>query len=609
MTSKSILLPRMCVIAILAGIYTLGFIITPYWIKTKTTPEMIFILALTIGIGAAWSFFSAKELRLRLEPMQWGHFLILLAGLIVLNLKPLSIDIPWRGDEGIHITRTLALASLIPIVWVFVFLIVFIATVTLAWRRSYWAIVLGILFVGGVISINLVNNPLARIPSTILLRYPFINYWFFAFLPMAVIAVKANPYQEVIYRMVPFLSTFALVWIFQKDFFGSKTMLNLFWGMAVASMPLVYYYSSILYIELPAIVLMLIVCINIPSLLKEEPQKIRQNPAWYALILLGFIKETTIPFLMCFLGWRLISSVFGGRVSIGTISQFLHRLGGELLTGMCVLLPVVFFLFLRGTQSQQSRWFSLTLVNLTKPVVYRTILQSFIEQLGYPFLLLFCGSCIFLFCKKEYSIAGFFLCLFFIYPAFFAVDTFIYTGYSRFNLFILPPVLAGSSILLKRVLENRKIIGSITACVILVINLWTSPVYLDGTKKPLWGNALTDTSEHYYPYREALGWLKNNYGNESILFAGMYYPYPFDFYFGQLSWTPINLEYMTRYINSNSLSLSLAVAEAERDNIQVVLFQVLGKQSPNEPAAGPLFHEEKIFRNEAHTLIVYTRKP
>jgi len=45
-----------------------------------------------------------------------------------------------------------------------------------------------------------------------------------------------------------------------------------------------------------------VVCLNIRSLLRDDYQMIRQNPAWYALILIGFIKETTLPFLICFIG-------------------------------------------------------------------------------------------------------------------------------------------------------------------------------------------------------------------------------------------------------------------------------------------------------------------
>ena len=65
--------------------------------------------------------------------------------------------------------------------------------------------------------------------------------------------------------MVPFLSSFLLVWIFQKDLSRSRPYRNLVWGLVVASIPLVYYYSSILYLEMPAVVLMLIVCFNLPA--------------------------------------------------------------------------------------------------------------------------------------------------------------------------------------------------------------------------------------------------------------------------------------------------------------------------------------------------------
>ena len=53
----------------------------------------------------------------------------------------------------------------------------------------------------------------------------------------------------------------------------------------------------------------------------------------------------------------------------------------------------------------------------------------------------------------------------------------------------------------------------------------------------------------------------------------------------------------------------LAAAEAERDDMKVILFQVLGKDVPSPSGAGPYFQEAKIFTNEAHMLIVYTRKP
>ncbi len=608
MRLKSILMPRMFVIVILAAIYSLGFIATPYWINVQSKTEMIFILVLTIGIGVIWSFLSAGDLQIRVVPINWSHFFILLAGLLVLNLRPLTSDIPWRGDEDYHIARTLSLASRIATKWVIAFFIVFISSAYLAWKKSKWSIFPGILFVAGLIFFNITKNPLAEIAPTTL-RYPYISYWFVAVIPKLAMLIKVNPYQEVLFRIAPFLSTFVLVWVFQNELAKSRTTLVLLWGLAAAAIPIVYYYSSILYLELPAVCLMLIICLNLKSLLKDDWQEIKQSPAWYALILIGFIKETTVPFLICFLFWRLLTFSFQRKIFPTTQKLSLYDLGDQIRISLAVLLPAFFYLFLRSTLSQQNRGFSLTFSNLTNTIVYRTIIQSFLEQFGPPLLLLFFGGCFMLFWRKEYFRAGFFLSLFFLYPLFFAVDILSYTGYSRFNLFVLPSILAGSNILIKQIMNYRKIIGIATVCMILAINLWSSPVFIDGTKKPLWGNYLTDTSEHYYPYREAFIWLQNNYGNERIMFTGMYYDYYFAFYFDQLNWYPESKLLITNHEDRDSVSLSLALAEAETSKINIILFQVLGNEIPKVKDIGCCFYEERIFRNAAHTLVVYHRKP
>jgi hypothetical protein len=66
---------------------------------------------------------------------------------------------------------------------------------------------------------------------------------------------------------------------------------------------------------------------------------------------------------------------------------------------------------------------------------------------------------------------------------------------------------------------------------------------------------------------------------------------------------------MAKDLHSNSLNLSQAVAEADTDQINIILFQVLGN---NKTAVIPVegsFHEEKTFINEAHVLVVYRRQP
>ncbi len=76
------------------------------------------------------------------------------------------------------------------------------------------------------------------------------------------------------------------------------------------------------------------------------------------------------------------------------------------------------------------------------------------------------------------------------------------------------------------------------ACIILVGNLFISPINLDGTKKARWGSYLIDIADQYYPYEDALTWIKENYPNRRILLTGLYYPYRLSFYFEKLECYP-----------------------------------------------------------------------
>jgi hypothetical protein len=608
MNSRTIFLPKLFVLVVLASIFALGFLITPYWNHVSSKPELMLFLALTIAIGALWSFLSAGDVRIQLEPIKLGYLLILLAGLVILNLRPITASIPWRGDEDVHIAKTVDLALKIPIKWVLPFLAAFVLLLVMAWKKSKWTFLPGLLLIAGVTAFNLMIDPLAEISSYQLLRYPYINYWFFAIVPKLALLAKVNAYQEAYYRIVPFLSTFALGWVFQNQLSGSKPWLKLLWGLAAASLPLVYFFSSSLYLELPAVVLMLVVCINIKSLLRDDFQKIRQNPAWLALILIGFVKETTVPFLVCFLGWRIIASLLHKRMATPTMKHRLSSLLGEASIFLSVLLPVLLYLLLRGTLSEQTRGYSFTISNLTNLLVYRTILQSFLQQFGVPLLLLFGGGVVVLILEKDYLQAGFLLFVACLYPLFHAADVLAYTGFSRFNLFVLPALLASAVILIQCWVGPQKVLGSVLVFVILAFNLWMSPIFIDGTRKPAWGIYLINTTARTYPYREALDWLKTNHANQRILFTGMYYPYRFDFYFNQLNWTPAYDVFMTEQSDSDSISLSHALVEAGIDKSDLILFQVMG----NAPARGDglgAFVETKIFKNEAYSLIVYARNP
>lgn len=605
MTPRTVLLPKSAVMVLLASFFTLAFIITPYWRRAETPLQMIFILALTIAVGIVWLLVSADQLQLTIELKRWHFFVVLFAVLVLINSRSLTSVIPWRGDEDYHIENTLLLASQISTRWLPAFGMVLLGLLYAAWRKAGWAVVAGLMLLSGIILASIRGNPLPGVSDNALFRYPYVNYWFFAIPPRLAFSLHITPYQEILFRILPFMAGAALVWTCQMYFLPVKKYPDLLWGCAVATIPLLFYYSSILYLELPAVLLMVIVCINIRSFLQDDFPQIKQKPFWYALLLIGFIKETAVLFLLCFVGWRFAGHLVRGRNLSNRNHPSVPALVQELSMSLAVLLPAVLYLFLRSFQTK-NRSFTPEGISLANPTVLQAIGKSFTEQIG-VFLFLFLAGCIILLLRREYRVAGFSLSLFLLYPLFFAVDTERYAGYSRFNLLILPPVLAASGWAIKEVLNRSRIAGLALAGIVILGNLWASPINWDGTKKPYWGNYIADTSEHYYPYNEALQWLEENHAGDRILLTGMYYPYrSFSFYFGQLDWDPRSEVFLTDRPENLTGSLTQALAKARAENFDVVLYQVTDDE--NLPAPDSLgFTQEKVFQNDAHMLIVYLR--
>ena len=340
-----------------------------------------------------------------------------------------------------------------------------------------------------------------------------------------------GPYHEILFRIIPFLSVVGLAWYFQRSINQKEIHSKFLWGLAIGTIPIVFYYSSILYLEIPAIFLMTLVCIRISNLLQKDFVGLKQDIGWYALILIGFIKETTLPFLLCFLIYRTIISLWNRTsneklnphteetADVKTklpIGQFFRD---EFFVYFVTLLPIVYYLSFR-TIFENTREYTLTLSNLLDISIYTVMGRSFLEQFGI-FPVFFIGGCILLFKKKKYFILWFYIILIIGYALFYFLDQNEYIGYSRFNLFFLPPILAGSSYLIKAVIERKKIYGTRPCVCNDLSSLYLSPVQNDGTKVPLWGNYFTDTSEHYYPVEDALLWMKQNDPDGNVLSAGL----------------------------------------------------------------------------------------
>ncbi|MDR3574635.1 MAG: hypothetical protein P4L50_12280 [Anaerolineaceae bacterium] len=612
-----IFLPRPCVRVLLASFYSLAFIITPYWAMIgvhilqgkKAVVATAAILILTIGLGIVWSYISGEVIRLKISLKSIILFVVMIGVLAAINFNALNYDIPWRGDEDSHIDKTLHLAAIIPFIWVILFLILnLLFFYKISQKASGLMRIIGVLVIG-IIPYLLFGYKLND-PTT-LLRYPYVGYWFYALLPL-IFGLFHNQYHEILFRIIPLISVAAIVVIFQSKS-TSSWIIKLLLGISCALIPVVFYYSSIFYLELPAVVLMLIVCFRIRGLLEKDFKRIRQDPGWYALILIGFIKETVVSFLFCFLAFRILIFLVKkiqelwlrnsarGSTQLKEQVPFKAWLFSELMIGLSTLIPIVFYLLLR-TYLVSVRSFRPHLSSLIDLSAYQAIGLSLLQQFG-PYLLFFIGGLILLLVRKEYAVSGFFILLIVFIPLFHAVDELVYAGYSRFNLFILAPILVGSSIFFKWFFERKKVFATASLAGIIFINLFISPINSDGSKVPYWGNYLIDTSEHYYPYTAALSWIKYNDPGAHIIFAGANYPYKFYFDFNKLNWFPKLYSLQAKIGQSDASALSNVIRQSDKTNNVVILFQVLGKTTPAYPP-DPSFDKVKIFQNQDHMLLV-----
>ncbi len=587
----SVRLDRPLIAAAAFSFFSVAFVATPYWLFSDSRLERIVFLVVTILLGLLWTRLIANQLRLQGDPKAWISAGILLLLLGALNFRALTAAIPWRGDESAHIAAALRLAQMVPLALVIAGIAVFALVLYISWRQPRLALPACALLVAGCVAVYLLRQP-PLVKG--ILRYPFVSRWFHALAP-ALLGPLIGIHREFLFRLVPLLSAVILCWQFARSVSPRNLLAALALGLAAATIPVVFYYSSLLYLEMPAVLLMFLVCRDIEPLLSLPFDELTRRPAWYALILIGFIKETTVPFLLCFVVYRIVVQLR----SPGLRASWKRRIRDELFMAAGTLLPLFLYLFFR-TWFGNPREFSFTPANLFDLHALTVTLLSHLQQFGLAYLL-FIGGVILLFKTRQYRKAVFLLLVFVAVPAFHLLDTVKYAGYSRFNLFLLPAVLAGAAVFVQFIGTKKRWYLPALAGLLIATNLALTPVNLDGTRKPSWGYP----GEGYYPFPEALSWLKDHGRPARIVFAGLGFDYYFDFYFDRMDWHP-EYEAFTDFREDDPASFHRAIQFAsERGSTCVVA--IVEENPPHPPSlSGPDRQWQlKVFRNEAHALLVY----
>ena len=580
--------------ALLFFVFNLAFIFTPYW-DSLPTEQLGWVAArLSIPLGILWAFCARGTFRVNIARREVLLLGLLMGVCLILDLRALLTDIPWRGDEDYHIMAAAPLAlRLRPYLGIAALASAAYVGVNLFVSRAAWV------SIGSMVALSL----FALQPTLIFdydrfdpLRYPYVSR-FLAAMPILLSTFVTLHTPEGIYRVVPFVSAVLIAYLVGRHAAKADPVGAWLTGLFVFTTPLLLYYSSILYLELPAVLLMAIVAFHAEALLFDEVHEVLQHPAWVALVLIGFIKETALPFLAALLACRLVVQCARSVRGSKRWTSLLH----EARVVCAVTVPLALYLVYRARGDQRPP--GLIFGNVFIPVLYTTFAWSYVEQFG-PLLILCAAGVACLVAARRYLTVSFLACAYVLDTALHFLDHTEYAGYSRFNLFVLPLALVAASAALERVRARSPRLVYAVLVLGIAGNVWLSPVNADGSKRPMWGNYLGDTSEHYYPYKRAVQWIRDNgLGDARIRFTGMTYRY---YALSVLTPFPHQDEKVLEPSTDEGSSIELALKNAREDKFDVVVYQILG---PTVPALTQTsgFRTAQVLTNQAHSLVIFRK--
>jgi len=580
-----------------------AYLVCPYWRLPSAAAGRIVLAVATLGLGLAWAWVGCGRVEVRLRRGDLVWFLALAAVLLLINWRPLTVDIPWRGDEDYHIQNVNRVAGFVTARGGLAALVLTAGAAgvfALAWwraRKVGLALVV-VCAAAGAAVIAGVSLAAPVVPG--IQRHPFVSR-----LVSAVPVLVARPFcgervPEIVYRLLPFVAATLLAWYPAAKLPPAERWVRGLLALSVATMPLVLNYTSILYLEVPAVFLMLVVCFGAEHLLTCRPGDLRRRPGWYALILLGFIKETVAPFLGAFVLARLVVRMRRRRPGVAR-STVLRR---ELGPAFCVLLPLAVYLFYRFAFRVKSG-FEPSAANAFTPRLYGIVLRSLWEQCGLT-LLVAAGGLLLLAYRRRWTVMGFVGAALALQVAFHlaAVDR-GYAGYSRFNLLLVPEIVFAAWCFVVWLLRKGRAWTLALLGMCLAANVSMVPINFDGTHRTGWGDSAISTSERYYPYRAAAAYINRHHRREKVLHAGLVHSYYLRFYLAPEVRYRMLLH--KRSHANESVRWREAIEAAQREGFDVILFQAdTWLLPPIDPGGG--FQVERVFRNAEHSLFLLVRR-
>lgn len=514
---------------LLFAFWCLAYVYVPYWNSPQTVTFKIASIIFLFAFGLFWAYQASSYVKLHFKPRQKLFPVILGVMIYIVNYRPLKADIPWKGDEDYHINSIIALSKYIGIIFRYVLdllqknifflplaviLSVMILRSFLCRHRCSSYKKIAVLFSLSLFPILGIVFSQAHSLESITwhaLRYPLIQKWFSLFF------VFPEMYEDIaLYRLVPFLSVILLAWFLFYKFYEElkKKWSSLFLSFTFSTIPLLYFYSSLLYLEMPIVLLMTICLFDLKSLISLKYNELLTKPSWYCLLLISFLKETVLVFLVIIIGARLIYQVKQSHSLNRRFKIILYELKGCFL----VLSPFFIYLVFRLCFLDY-RHYGMEFHNLINLSNYAVLINALFDQFG---LFLIIGAAGFLTLLRKDKYIFVVITMLLVGTVCFFIADGIYIGYSRWSLFLLPILLfTGFNFVL--LLKRYYHIGIIVA--LAVSNMALCPIHIDGVRLPNWGSPRIDLTERIYPYEEAIKWLSSEGNSDHLLVMGHYYPY------------------------------------------------------------------------------------
>ena len=604
-----LLLSREVVFAGAFSVWCASFVLAPYWALPVLQSDTVrqgdpgSLLMLILALGLLWARGAAGPLRVDLRGVPVGSWLVVGASLIVLDAAALTQPILVNDDETMHFPANQAAlyhlrhtVTCAPLLWGAWVLLVGLAA--RRWRSWPACLLLSAVCVAGVIdSVRLYDDDYLWV-----LRHPFLGRWLEA-LPLALGGSFIGDHRlpEWSYRLVPCLSGIAVSWLVVTELRSRPAWLRIGAGLVVGTLPLIVAYRSMLYLEMPALPLLTWACLRAETLTGDEPGRLRTRWGWGSLLLAGFIRETTIGILAGFLAVRWLRRLWLDRRA----RRGWARLRAEASLSATLLLPVFLYVWFRGRSTSMRNTYDPVFGQLFDLVGYLDLLSALVEQM-LPLLLLGGAGAVLAwrrgarFALLTWSAAAL------AHVCFHRLDPLpVWWAYGRFNLYLVPPLLAAAVPLLTQLPSVR--VAGVLICA-LALNLLGYPLYRDGSRVPGWGRgtyplALDDS----YPYDQALVWLRDHAPRARIRFSGPG-QYAFWFYFPRLGWAPAVYDHEWHLFDGRPRGavIDSAFRRAAADGVEVLVLQQDPADGDVPPAAAGFVLVTRI-HNRAHSLLIYQR--